>query len=402
MDERERFSVKSNMDDNLKKKHFETKAVHMGKVPEDGTGSVTTPIYPSSTFRMAFPGDESGYVYSRWSNPTRRAAEEALASLEGGSAAFLFSSGLSAVNAVVSLLKTGDHVVAVDDLYGGSIRQFEQVWTKFGVEFTYVDGTNPENFNAAIKENTRLFWVETPTNPLLNLVDIEAVSKIAKANKILLAVDNTFATPYIQKPLDLGADLVHHSASKYLSGHCDVIAGVLVAKDPEIAEKIYFNQYAIGGQLNPFDAWLILRGLKTLHVRMERHSVNAMKIAEYLETVDLVDKVYFPGIDGKQIPNKMRLPGGMVSFSLKADFETVKSFVMAFEVIILAESLGGVESLVNHPASMTHSSIPKEIREERGITDSLVRLSVGIENVDDLLVDLRKAFDSIRRLVKQA
>ena len=386
----------------MRKRSLETQAVHAGQVPEDATRSITTPIYPSSTYRMEFPGDESGYVYSRWSNPTRKATERALADLENGSEAYLFSSGLAAMNAVLNLLKSGDHVVAVNDLYGGSIRQFEQIWKKFGLEFSYVDGTDPLNFAKAVKENTRLFWIETPTNPLLELVDIEAVSKIAREKKILLAVDNTFATPFIQRPLELGADIVHHSASKYLSGHCDLIGGVLVAKDKELAEKIFFNQYAIGAQLNPFDSWLLLRGLKTLHIRMERHSVNAMKLVEYLETVDLVDKIYFPGIDGNSIPNKMTMPGGMISFTIKADFETVKTFATVTELFILAESLGGVESLINHPASMTHSSIPKEEREARGITDSLVRLSVGIENVDDLLIDLRQAFAAIRIKIKQA
>lgn len=390
------------MSDKMRKRSLETQAVHAGQVPEDATHSITTPIYPSSTYRMEFPGDESGYVYSRWSNPTRKATERALADLENGSEAYLFSSGLAAMNAVLNLLKSGDHVVAVNDLYGGSIRQFEKIWKKFGLDFSYVDGTDPENFAKAVKENTRLFWIETPTNPLLELVDIEAVSKIAKEKKILLAVDNTFATPFIQRPLELGADIVHHSASKYLSGHCDLIGGVLVAKDKELAEKIFFNQYAIGAQLNPFDSWLLLRGLKTLHIRMERHSVNAMKLVEYLETVDLVDKIYFPGIDGNSIPNKMTMPGGMISFTIKADFETVKTFATVTELFILAESLGGVESLINHPASMTHSSIPKEEREARGITDSLVRLSVGIENVDDLLIDLRQAFAAIRTKIKQA
>lgn len=389
------------MSDKMKKRSLETQAVHAGQVPEDATRSITTPIYPSSTYRMEFPGDESGYVYSRWSNPTRKATERALAALENGSGAFLFSSGLAAMNAVLNLLKSGDHVVVVNDLYGGSIRQFEQIWKKFGLDFSYVDGTDHENFASAANENTRLFWVETPTNPLLELVDIAAVSKIARAKKILLAVDNTFATPFIQRPLELGADIVHHSASKYLSGHCDIIGGVVVAKEKELAEKIFFNQYAIGAQLNPFDSWLLLRGLKTLHIRMERHSVNAMKLVEYLETVELVDKIYFPGIDGKPIPNKMTMPGGMISFTIKADIETVKTFATVTELFILAESLGGVESLINHPASMTHSSIPKEEREARGITDSLVRLSVGIENVDDLLIDLRQAFAAIRSKIKQ-
>ena len=385
----------------MKKRSLETRAVHAGQVPEDATRSITIPIYPSSTYRMEFPGDESGYVYSRWSNPTRKATERALASLENGFEGFIFSSGLAAMHAVINLLKSGDHVVAVNDLYGGSIRQFEHIWRKFGLDFSYVDGSDPENFAKAANKDTRLFWVETPTNPLLGLVDINAVSKIAKEKDILLAVDNTFATPFIQRPLELGADIVHHSASKYLSGHCDVIGGVVVAKEKEIAEKIYFNQYSIGAQLNPFDSWLLLRGLKTLHVRMERHSVNAMKLVEYLETVELVDKIYFPGIDSKPIPNKMTMPGGMISFTIKADFETVKTFATSTELFILAESLGGVESLINHPASMTHSSIPKEEREARGITDSLVRLSVGIENVDDLLIDLRQAFAAIRSKIKQ-
>ena len=383
-----------------RKWQFETRAIHSGHVPEDGTNSVTTPIYMSSTYKVAYPGDESGYVYSRWANPTRQALERAIATLENGTHAYAFSSGLSALDAVLKLLKAGDHIVAVDDLYGGSMRQFEQVARNFDLDFSYVDGRNPEEFEKAIQKNTKLFWLETPTNPLLHLVDIEAVAQIAKKHNILVGVDNTFATPFIQKPLELGADIVLHSASKYLGGHCDVIAGALVTKDAELAERIRFNQYAVGGQLGPFESWLVLRGLKTLSLRMERHATNAQQIAEYLETVDIVDKVYFPGLDGKKVPNKMRLPGGMVSFSIKADFETVKQFVMSTELFVLAESLGGVESLVNHPASMTHASIAKEVREERGIDDGLVRLSVGVEHIDDLLIDLRNAFAAIRTKVK--
>ncbi len=388
------------MTDKSRKWQFETRAIHSGDVPEDGTHSVTTPIYLSSTYKVAYPGDESGYVYSRWANPTRQALERALATLENGTHAYAFSSGLSALDAVLKLLKAGDHIVAVDDLYGGSMRQFEQVARNFNLEFSYVDGRKPEAFEKAIQENTKLFWLETPTNPLLQLVDIQAVTQIGKKHNILVGVDNTFATPYIQKPLELGADIVLHSASKYLGGHCDVIAGALVTKDAELAERIRFNQYAVGGQLGPFESWLVLRGLKTLSLRMERHAINAQQIAEYLETVDIVKKVYFPGIDGNTVPNKMRLPGGMVSFSINADFETVKKFVMSTELFVLAESLGGVESLVNHPASMTHASIPKEVREERGIDDGLVRLSVGIEHIDDLLIDLRNAFTAIRTMVK--
>jgi cystathionine gamma-lyase len=384
------------MDDHIKKTRFETRAIHGPKVPEDGTRSVTTPIYPSSTYGVRYPGDESGYVYSRWSNPTRKALEETLASLEGGSHAYAFSSGLAALNAVLTLLKSGDHVVAVDDLYGGTVRQFERIARNFGLDFTYVDGRQSDNFEKVVKPNTRLFWAETPTNPLLHLVDIERVAAIARQHNILLGVDNTFATPYIQQPLALGADIVLHSASKYLGGHCDIIAGALVVNDPVLAEKLYFAQYAVGAHLNPFESWLMLRGIKTLHLRMERHSVNSMKIVEFLETVDLVDRIYYPGQDGKPVPNKMIMPGGMVSFTLKADFEAVRKFCTATRVFVLAESLGGVESLINHPASMTHASIPKEEREKRGITDSLVRLSVGVEHVDDLLIDLRHALTVLR------
>jgi len=385
--------------DRSKNWHFETKAIHAGQVPEDGTRSVTTPIFPSSTYRVEFPGDESGYVYSRWMNPTRKALEDALVALENGTKAAAFSSGLSALDAVLKLLKAGDHIVAVDDLYGGTLRQFEQIARNFNLDFTYVDGRDPANFEKAIKDNTRLIWLETPTNPLLHLTDIEKVVEIAKGKDILVGVDNTFATPYIQKPLDLGADIVLHSMSKYLGGHCDIIGGALIARDEELGERIWFNQYAGGGQLGPFESWLVLRGIKTLHLRMERHSVNAMKIAEYLETVDLVEKVYFPGFDGNAMPNKMTMPGGMVSFAIKADFEAVKQFCMALNVFVLAESLGGVESLVNHPASMTHKSVPKEERDKRGITDGLVRLSVGIEHIDDLLIDLRTALETLKKTV---
>ena len=390
------------MKDKFKNKKFETRAIHSGQIPEDGTGAVTTPIHLSSTYRVAYPGDDSGYVYSRWSNPTRVALEEALASLEEGQFAYAFSSGLSALQAVLHLLKTGDHVVAVDDLYGGTHRLFEKLARNFGLDFTYVDGRDSSNFEKARKENTRLFWIETPTNPLLKMTDIAQVAEIAKKHDILTAVDNTFATPYIQQPLKYGADIVLHSASKYLGGHCDLIGGALVLNDEELAERVRFNQYAVGAMLGPFECWLVLRGLKTLHLRMERHSVNSMKIAEYLETVPQVKQVYYPGYDGKPVPNGMKLPGGMVSFDIDADFETVKQFVMATSVFVLAESLGGVESLINHPASMTHASIPKEIREANGITDGLVRLSVGVEDSDDLLIDLRTAFAAIQSKVKRA
>jgi cystathionine gamma-lyase len=382
------------------KKKFETRAIHSGRIPEDQTGAVTTPIHPSSTYRVGFPGDDSGYVYSRWANPTRQALEEALATIENGKHAYAFSSGLAALTAVLHLLKAGDHVVAVDDLYGGTHRLFERLMKNFNLEFSYVDGQQADNFAKASKPKTKLFWIETPTNPLLKMTDIAAVVKIAKERDILVAVDNTFATPYIQQPLELGADIVHHSMSKYLGGHCDVIGGALIANDDELAERIRFNQYAVGGMLGPFESWLVLRGIKTLHIRMERHSANARKIAEYLKTVDIVERVYFPGLDGQPLPNKMTLPGGMVSFDIKADFETVKAFAMATEVFVLAESLGGVESLINHPSSMTHASIPKDVRQAHGITDGLIRLSVGIENVEDQLADLKAAFEVVRKKVK--
>ncbi|HUV29558.1 MAG TPA: PLP-dependent aspartate aminotransferase family protein [Acidobacteriota bacterium] len=380
----------------LKNSRFETRAIHAGRVPQDQTGSVATPIFPSSTYQVKSPGDESGYVYSRSANPTRKALEDALASLENGTHGYAFSSGLAAIATVLHLLKAGDHVVAVNDLYGGTRRQFEQVMRKFGISFTYVDGRDPADFESAVTPSTRLFWIETPTNPLLHLVDIPAVSRTAGDRGILTAVDNTFASPYIQQPLDLGADIVMHSASKYLAGHCDVIAGALVVRNEQLAEQIGFHQNAIGAILGPFESWLVLRGLKTLHLRMERHSLNSMKIVEFLETVGQVEKVYYPGQDGRPVPNKMRLPGGMVSFELKGDFETVRKFVTSTRVFVLAESLGGVESLISHPASMTHASVPGEVRRQNGIGDSLVRLSVGVENIDDLIIDLRNAFAAVR------
>lgn len=390
------------MSDKKKKLHLATRAIHAGSVPEDGTGSVTTPIYPSSTFRMAFPGDESGYVYSRWSNPTRAALERAFATIENGTHGYAFSSGLSALNAVLHLLRSGDHIISVNDLYGGTMRQFEQVMRQMGLSFSYVNGEDPADFEKEITDKTRLIWIESPTNPLLKLMDIEAIAKIAHSREILLAVDNTFATPVIQRPLELGADIVHHSVSKYLGGHADVIGGALVVRDEKLAERIHFVQNAVGGTLGPFESWLVLRGLKTLDVRVTRGCENAVRVAEYLNQNEMVARVYYPGQDGKPLPNGMSMPGAMVSFDLRADFETVKSFITATELFVLAESLGGVESLINHPASMTHASIPKELREANGVFDSLVRLSVGIEHIDDLIADLTQAFNSVRALVEKS
>jgi cystathionine gamma-lyase len=382
-------------DKTLKDKKIETRLIHAGRVEEDQTGSVTTPIFPSSTYRVAYPGDESGYVYSRWANPTRQALEKALADLENGTHGFGFSSGLGALTTVLHLLKSGDHIVAVKDLYGGTHRQFEKVMRSFGLDFSYVDGRDAGDFEKAVRPETRLFWLETPTNPLLHLIDIEAVAAIAKKHDIITAVDNTFATPFIQNPLDLGADIVLHSMSKYLAGHCDVIAGGLVVKDRDLAEKLKFHQNALGAVLGPFDSWLVLRGLKTLHLRMERHSLNSVKVVDYLETVPRVSRIYYPGQDGKPVPNRMKLPGGMVSFELKGDAETVRKFVTSTRVFVLAESLGGVESLINHPALMTHASIPAEVRKANGISDSLIRLSVGLENYEDLIADLEQAFAAL-------
>ena len=387
------------MDDYIKKTKnlgFATRCAKAGRIKEDGTGAVTAPIHPSSTYRVDYPGDESGYVYSRAHNPTRRALEESLASLENAEYAYAYASGLAALNALFSTLKSGDHVVTADDLYGGTHRQFERIFSpNFGIQFTFVDPTDPAVFEASINENTKMFWLETPSNPLLKVTDIEKVTAIAKKHNILTGVDNTFATPYIQQPLLLGADIVLHSMSKYLGGHCDVIAGALMTNDSELAEKIQFNQYAIGGMLGPFESWLVLRGIKTLPLRMEKHSSNAKAVAEFLTKQPMVETVLFPGLDGSPLPNKMTLPGGMVSFTLKADFEKVKTFCTGLKVFILAESLGGVESLVNHPASMTHASIPKEIREPSGVTDSLVRLSIGIEDSEDLVADLKQALSDL-------
>lgn len=384
------------MNDKIKQAGFATRCAHAGRVKEDGTNGVTTAIYPSSTYRVQYPGDESGYVYSRAHNPTRRALEQGLASIENAQFAYAYSSGLAALNALFSTLKTGDHVVAANDLYGGTHRQFARILgPQFGIEFTFVDPSDPAIFEKSLKPNTKMFWLETPSNPLLTVTDIEKVAAIGKAHKILTGVDNTFATPYIQQPLELGADIVLHSMSKYLGGHCDVIAGALMTNDKALAEKIQFNQYAIGGMLGPFESWLVLRGMKTLPLRMEKHSANATAVAKFLTTQSKVETVMFPGLDGQPLPNKMKLPGGMVSFRLKADFEQVKKFCTSLKVFVLAESLGGVESLVNHPASMTHSSIPKEIREPNGVTDNLVRLSVGIEDAEDLTNDLEQALAAV-------
>ncbi len=375
---------------------FETRAIHSADALSGETGAVSTPIFQTSTFKLSFPGDESGYVYSRTSNPTRKALEHTLASVESGEFGFAFASGMAAVNTVMNLLSSGDHVVVGDDLYGGCYRLFNRVYKQYNISFTYVDGRDPQNFEKAANQQTKLFWLETPTNPLMRLYDIEKISAIARKHKILLAVDNTLATPYIQRPLELGADIVVHSLTKYISGHCDSVGGGIVVRDSLLAEKIGFYQNSVGAILSPFDSFMTLRGLKTLPLRMERHCSNARAIAEFLRKQESIKSVLYPGLDGSPLPNGMTHGGGMVSFVLDADPEAVRRFVMTTKVFTLAESLGGVESLINHPATMTHASIPENIRRERGIDHGLVRLSVGLENIADLIDDLKQALESLK------
>jgi cystathionine beta-lyase len=339
-----------------------------------------------------------GYEYSRFANPTRTALEQALASIENGVRGLAFASGLAATDSVMKLLKPGDEVIAMDDLYGGTYRMFARIYQEFGIKFHFIDMTNFEKFQSLINENTKLVWVETPTNPLMKLADIAEIAKITKKHNLLFAVDNTFATPYLQKPLDLGADIVMHSATKYLGGHSDVIAGALIVKDEALGEKLHFAQFATGGTLGPMDSYLVLRGIKTLHLRVQRHCENGAKVAEYLVNHPKVATVYYPGLESHpnhEIAKKQMIGGfgGMVSFTFKsgAKADAIK-MLEKVNVFTLAESLGGVESLANHPALMTHASIPEEKRKEIGITDDLVRLSVGVEDISDLLADLEQAF----------
>jgi len=375
---------------------FNTKTIHGNQQHDPSTGAVMTPIYQTSTFAQSSPGVNQGYEYSRAANPTRTALENALASIENGTRGFAFGSGLAATDGILKTLKAGDEVISMDDLYGGSFRMFTRIYQNFGLKFSFVDMTKPENILEKITAKTKLIWVETPTNPLMKIVDIKAICDLVKGRGILVAVDNTFASPYIQNPLDLGADLVMHSATKYLGGHSDVVAGAVVVKSEELAEKIHFSLFAGGGILGPQDSYLILRGIKTLHVRMQRHCENGMKIAEFLNSHPKIGQVFYPGLENHpnyEIAKKqMRGFGGMVSFNFKSGKkEDAVAFFEKLKIFILAESLGGVESLANHPASMTHASIPAEIRAENGITDDLVRLSVGIEDADDLIADLEKA-----------
>ncbi|MGB5357258.1 MAG: cystathionine gamma-synthase [Eudoraea sp.] len=379
-----------------KQLHFNSKVIHGGQSPDKAYGSVMPPIYQTSTYAQTSPGEHKGYEYSRSANPTRTALENSLASIENGNYGLAFASGLSAMDAVIKLLEPGDEVISTNDLYGGSYRLFKRVFEKFGIIFHFVGMQDVRNIEEKINHNTKLIWVETPTNPMMNVIDLEVVNTLAKKNKILFAVDNTFATPYLQKPLDFGADIVMHSATKYLGGHSDVVAGALVVKDKELAEQLYFIQNASGAVCGPFDSFLILRGIKTLHVRMQRHCENAEKIAFFLEQHSKVEKVFWPGLKShpnhKVASNQMNKFGGMISFIPKgSNFKDAVKIVESLQLFTLAESLGGVESLAGHPASMTHASIPKEEREKSGVVDSLIRLSVGIEDVDDLIADLEQA-----------
>lgn len=379
-----------------KKLKFNSKTIHGGQQPDKAYGAVMPPIYQTSTYAQTTPGGHMGFEYSRSANPTRTALENSLASIENGTYGLAFASGLSAIDAVVKLLNPGDEVVSTNDLYGGSYRLFKQVFEKFGIKFHFIGMQSTERIADYITERTKLIWVETPTNPMMNVIDIKEVSALAKKHQILLAVDNTFATPYLQLPLDLGADIVMHSATKYLGGHSDVVVGALVVKDKELADQLYFIQNASGAVCGPMDSFLTLRGIKTLHVRMQRHCENGRAIARYLADHPKIEKVYWPGFEDH--PNhqvardQMRDFGGMISFIPKgSDYDSAIKIVEKLQVFTLAESLGGVESLAGHPASMTHASIPKEEREKSGVVDSLIRLSVGIEDVDDLIADLEQA-----------
>jgi len=379
---------------------FETRAIHAGQEPDPSTGAIMTPVYLTSTYVQQSPGVHKGYEYSRSHNPTRKAYEACIASLESGQHGFAFASGCSASMITLQLLKAGDHVVAGDDMYGGTFRLFDKIYRNNGYEFSYADLTNADNFDKAVKPNTKLLWLETPTNPMLKLVDIAALVKKAHARNILVAVDNTFMSPYFQRPLELGADLVVHSSTKYINGHSDVVGGVIVVNDKALAERLFFLSNAIGPIASPFDSFLSMRSLKTLAVRMRAHEENARAVAKFLTTQQAkIEKVIYPGLpDHPQhelAKRQMSGFGGMVSFVLKGGMKETRAFLESVRVFSLAESLGGVESLVNHPAIMTHASVPEETRKALGISDSLVRLSVGIETQKDLINDLEQALAKV-------
>lgn len=383
---------------NEKKLQFATRTIHAGQSPDPSTGAVMTPIYATSTYAQKSPGEHQGFEYSRSHNPTRFAYERCIADLESGRAGFAFASGLAAINTVLELLTPDDHVIGMDDLYGGTVRLFSQVKQRSaGLEFSFVDLTQLDNLTRHIKPETKLLWIESPTNPLLKLVDVTAAVKIAKQHNLLVVIDNTFATPWIQRPLEMGCDLVVHSATKYLNGHSDMVGGIVVVGDNhELIEKMRYLQNATGAIQGPFDSFLALRGLKTLALRMEKHCLNALQIAQHLENHPKIAEVYYPGLVShaqhalakKQMANKF---GGIISFVLKGDLNDTRHFLSRCRLFTLAESLGGVESLVDHPAIMTHASVPAETRARLGISDSLIRLSVGVEAIEDLIQDLEQA-----------
>jgi cystathionine gamma-lyase len=378
---------------------FSTRAIHAGQDPDPVTGSVTVPVYLTSTYQQPGPGKEGKYVYSRTANPTRTALEECLASLEEGCGGLAFSSGLAATTTILLSLQKGDHVIAGNDIYGGTYRLFDQILRKYGLQFTYVNPEDPANVAKAIRKNTRLIWIETPTNPLMRIVDIREISKISKKAQALLVVDNTFMSPYLQNPIKQGADIVVHSTTKYLGGHSDLIGGASVIKDEGVQTRLKYLQNAVGAVPGPLDCYLVLRGIKTLAVRMDRHGENSKAISELLTKQPKVELVNYPGLpDHPQrdiIKRQMRGNGGMLSFQLKGGFNQCKKFLTSLRVFTIAESLGGVESLIEHPASMTHASVPKERRLKLGIVDNLIRVSVGIEDVEDLVQDLDRGFRAI-------
>jgi cystathionine beta-lyase len=379
---------------------FGTKAVHAGVEPDPSTGAIMTPIYQTSTYVQEEPSKHKGYAYARGANPTRNALQKSIAALENGKYALCFSSGMGATDTVIKLLNQGDEVITSNDLYGGSYRMFKRVFERLGIKFHFIDMANPDNIIPFVNKNTKLIWLETPSNPLMNIIDIEACVTLAKKHNLSVAVDNTFASPYLQNPLDLGADIVMHSVTKYLGGHSDVVMGALVTNQEKLHQELAFIQNSCGATPGPQDSFLVLRGIKTLHLRMERHCLNGKKIAEYLRNHPKVDHVYWPGFadhPNHEIAKKqMRDFGGMLSFTLKDDrLEKAFDLMKKVQVFSLAESLGGVESLINHPASMTHASIPREERIKNGLVDSLIRLSIGVEDAEDLIEDLEQALHKI-------
>ena len=381
-------------------KKFGTKAIHAGTEPDIATGAIMTPIYQTSTFVQKAPGDHKGYEYSRTLNPTRHALEKNLAALENADYGLAFSSGLAAMDALLKSFKPGDEIISSNDLYGGSYRLFTKVFSDWGLKFHFVEMDDLYKVEALLNENTKMIWVETPTNPMMNIIDLKAISALGQKHNVLTAVDNTFASPYLQNPIDLGADIVVHSITKFIAGHSDVVMGAIILKDKDLAEKLYFIQNSCGAVPGPQDCFLVLRGIKTLHVRMDRHCENAIKVASFLSNHEKVSEVYYPGL--KSHPNhkiakeQMKNFGGMISFTTKGNMlEDAKKVITSTKIFSLAESLGGVESLCGHPVSMTHAAIPKEEREKSGVVESLIRLSVGIEDIEDLIEDLNQALEKI-------